>query len=338
MKDIYILAVESSCDDTSIAIIKNGHDCISLSISSQIDVHSKFGGVVPEIASRMHCENILLVLEDCLSKTNLKIEDMDAIAVTYKPGLMGSLLVGIEFAKTLAFLYDKPLIGVNHLIGHIYANNIEDNLEFPLLALVVSGGHTELIYMKEDYSFTKIGGTLDDAVGECYDKVAKVIGLEYPGGPKVDKLAHIGTPSYDLPLPLNDKTYNFSFSGIKSAVINLVHNEEQKNNKINKENLCATFQNNVVEVIVKKTMHALKEYNVNNLIVAGGVSANTGLRERLEKECQINNINLSIPRINYCTDNAAMIAAAGYFAYKKNIFADQTLNAVATDSLYKYNS
>ena len=190
--------------------------------------------------------------------------------------------------------------------------------------------------MKEDYSFEKIGGTLDDAVGECYDKVAKVIGLEYPGGPLVDKLAHDGEPLYDLPLPLNDKTYNFSFSGIKSAVINLVHNEIQRGNIINKENLCATFQKNVVEVLIKKTMRALKEYNVNNLIVAGGVSANKGLRERLTKECKENNINLSIPNINYCTDNAAMIGAAAYYAYQKGVLADQTLNAVAIDSLYKY--
>lgn len=338
MKDTYILGIESSCDETSMSIVKNGSEEIATVVLSQIDIHKNYGGVVPEIASRNHIENITIVLEELLTKSKMNINDITAISVTYGPGLIGSLLIGVQAAKTISLVTGKPLIPVHHIAGHIYANNLEKKLEFPLIALVVSGGHTELIYMKEDYSFTKIGGTLDDAVGECYDKVAKVIGLEYPGGPKVDKLAHIGTPSYDLPLPLNDKTYNFSFSGIKSAVINLVHNEEQKNNKINKENLCATFQNNVVEVIVKKTMHALKEYNVNNLIVAGGVSANTGLRERLQKECQINNINLSIPRINYCTDNAAMIAAAGYFAYKKNIFADQTLNAVATDSLYKYNS
>ena len=338
MKDTYILGIESSCDETSMSIVKNGSEEIATVVLSQIDIHKNYGGVVPEIASRNHIENITIVLEELLTKSKMNINDITAIAVTYGPGLIGSLLIGVQAAKTISLVTGKPLIPVHHIAGHIYANNLEKKLEFPLIALVVSGGHTELIYMKEDYSFTKIGGTLDDAVGECYDKVAKVIGLEYPGGPKVDKLAHIGTHSYDLPLPLNDKTYNFSFSGIKSAVINLVHNEEQRNNKINKENLCATFQNNVVEVIVKKTMHALKEYNVNNLIVAGGVSANTGLRERLEKECQMNNINLSIPRINYCTDNAAMIAAAGYFAYKKNIFADQTLNAVATDSLYKYNS
>lgn len=336
MKDIYILGIESSCDETSMSIVKNGSEEIATVVLSQIDIHKNYGGVVPEIASRNHIENITIVLEELLSKSNITLENITAIAVTYGPGLIGSLLIGVQAAKTISLVTGKPLIPIHHIIGHIYANNLEGRLKFPLIALVVSGGHTELIYMKEDYSFQKIGGTLDDAVGECYDKVAKVIGLEYPGGPKVDKLAYQGKPTYDLPLPLNDKTYNFSFSGIKSAVINLVHNEEQRHNQINKEDLCATFQNNVIEVIAKKTMRALEEYNVKNLIIAGGVSANKGLRERLEKDCQENKINLSIPRIDYCTDNATMIASAGYFAYQKNIFADQTLNAVATDSLYKY--
>ena len=236
MKDTYILGIESSCDETSMSIVKNGSEEIATVVLSQIDIHKNYGGVVPEIASRNHIENITIVLEELLTKSKMNINDITAIAVTYGPGLIGSLLIGVQAAKTISLVTGKPLIPVHHIAGHIYANNLEKKLEFPLIALVVSGGHTELIYMKEDYSFTKIGGTLDDAVGECYDKVAKVIGLEYPGGPKVDKLAHIGTPSYDLPLPLNDKTYNFSFSGIKSAVINLVHNEEQRNNKINKEN------------------------------------------------------------------------------------------------------
>ena len=267
----------------------------------------------------------------------MNMEDIAAIGVTYGPGLIGSLLIGVQAAKTIALVTGKPLIPVHHIAGHIYANNLEQRLTFPLIALVVSGGHTELIYMKEDYSFEKIGGTLDDAVGECYDKVAKVIGLEYPGGPKVDKFAHIGKDTYDLPYPLNDNTYNFSFSGIKSAVINLVHNETQRGNSINKEDLCTSFQERVTSILVKKTMHALKEYKVNNLIVAGGVSANKGLREKLEKECKNNNINLSFPRLSYCTDNAAMIGAAAYFAYKKNVIADQTLTAKAVDNLYKYD-
>ena len=336
MKDIYILAIESSCDETSMSIIKNGSEEIATIVLSQIDIHKTYGGVVPEIASRNHIENITIVLDELLNKSNMKIEDITAIGVTYGPGLIGSLLIGVQAAKTISLVTGKPLIPVHHIAGHIYANNLEKRLTFPLIALVVSGGHTELIYMKEDYSFKKIGGTLDDAVGECYDKVAKVIGLEYPGGPKVDKLAHIGKDTYDLPYPLNDNTYNFSFSGIKSAVINLVHNETQRGNEINKENLCASFQERVTSVIVKKTMRALKEYNVNNLIVAGGVSANQGLRERLEEECKANNINLSFPRLSYCTDNAAMIGAAAYFAYQKNILADQTLTAKAVDNLYKY--
>ena len=336
MKDIYILAIESSCDETSMSIIKNGEEEINTVVLSQIDIHKNYGGVVPEIASRNHIENITIVLDELLQKSQMNIEDITTIGVTYGPGLIGSLLVGVQAAKTISLVTGKPLIPVHHIAGHIYANNLEQKLTFPLIALVVSGGHTELVYMKEDYSFEKIGSTLDDAVGECYDKVAKVIGLEYPGGPKVDKLAHIGKDTYDLPYPLNDNTYNFSFSGIKSAVINLVHNEEQRGKAINKENLCTSFQKRVTSILVRKTIKALKEYNVNNLIIAGGVSANLGLREKLEEECKKNNINLSFPRLNYCTDNAAMIGAAAYFAYKKGITADQTLTAKATDNLYKY--
>lgn len=336
MKDIYILAIESSCDETSMSIIKNGTTEIATVILSQIDIHKNFGGVVPEIASRNHIENITIVLDEILSKSNINIDDITAIGVTYGPGLIGSLLIGVQAAKTISLVTGKPLIPVHHIAGHIYANNLEKRLSFPLIALVVSGGHTELIYMEKDYSFKKIGGTLDDAVGECYDKVAKVIGLEYPGGPKVDNLAHQGKDTYDLPYPLDDKTYNFSFSGIKSAVINLVHNEEQRGNNINKADLCTSFQERVTSVLVKKTMHAIKEYNASNLIVAGGVSANKGLRERLEKECKEKNIHLSIPKIEHCTDNAAMIGAAAFYAYQKGIIADQTLTAVAVDNLYKY--
>ena len=335
MKDIYILGIESSCDETSMSIVKNGHTEIATVILSQIDIHKNYGGVVPEIASRNHIENITIVLEELLNKAQMNIDEITAIGVTYGPGLIGSLLIGVQAAKTISLVTGKPLIPVHHIIGHIYANNLEERLNFPLVALVVSGGHTELIYMEKDYSFHKIGGTLDDAVGECYDKVAKVIGLEYPGGPKVDKLAHEGKPTYNLPLPLNDKTYNFSFSGIKSAVINLVHNENQRGKEINKEDLCATFQHNVIEVITKKTMHAIKEYNVKSLVVAGGVSANLGLRERLKEECQKENIHLSFPKLKYCTDNATMIAAAAYFAYQKGITADLTLTAMATDTIYK---
>lgn len=333
MKKTYILAIESSCDETSMSIIADGKEEIGTVVLSQIDIHKDYGGVVPEIASRAHIENVTMVLEELLNKTQIKIEEVDAIAVTYGPGLIGSLLIGMVAAKTLAFIYNKPLIPVHHIAGHIYANNLVNPMRFPLIALVVSGGHTELIYMKEDYSFEFIGGTLDDAVGEAYDKVARVMGLSYPGGPIVDSLAHQGNDTYNLPLPLDDNSYNFSFSGLKSAVINLVHNEKQRGNDINTTDLATTFQNRVVEILTKKTMKALKEYNVNNLIVAGGVAANKGLREKLEYLCKENNINLTIPNIKYCTDNAAMIGAAGYYAYKLGRVADLTLDSKASDTL-----
>ena len=333
MKDTYILAIESSCDETSCSIVKNGAYEISNIVLSQIDVHTLYGGVVPEIASRMHIEVITKVIEEALFKSTLTMNDIDAIAVTYGPGLIGSLLVGVTAAKTLAYVYNKPLVPVHHIAGHIYANNLVSPMEFPLMALVVSGGHTELVYMKEDYNFEVIGSTLDDAVGEVYDKVARVIDIGYPGGPKVDELAHIGEDTYDLPLPLDDSSFNFSFSGLKSAVINLKHNEEQRGNTIRKEDLATSFQNRVVEVITKKTMHALKEYNCKNLIIAGGVSANKGLREKFSNLCSREGINLTVPDLKYCTDNAAMIGAAGYYAYKLGRRADLSLNAKATDSL-----
>lgn len=333
MKDIYILAIESSCDETSIAIVKNGVEVITNIVSSQINVHELFGGVVPEIASRMHIENITIVLDQALKTSGMSMDDIDAIAVTYGPGLIGSLLVGLQAAKTLSFIYNKSLVPVHHIAGHIYANNIGKAMNFPLISLVVSGGHTELVLMKENYSFEYIGGTLDDAVGECYDKVARVIGLAYPGGPKLDALAHTGIDSYNLPLPLDDDSYNFSFSGLKSSVINLKHNEEQRGNKINDANLAASFQNRVIKILTKKTMKALKKYNVDNLIIAGGVSANKGLRDEFKKLCDENNINLSIPDLKYCTDNAAMIGAAGYYAYKLSRIANLDLNSKANDEL-----
>lgn len=335
MKSTYILAIESSCDETSVSIIKDGHEEIVTVVLTQIDIHKLFGGVVPEVASRHHIENITIVIEECLHKANMTIEQVDAIAVTYGPGLIGSLLIGVQAAKTLAYLYQKPLIPVHHIAGHIYANNLVEEMKFPLIALVVSGGHTELMYMKEDYSFEKIGGTLDDAIGEAYDKVARVIGLPYPGGPAVDKLAHQGKDTYHLPLPLDDDSYDFSFSGLKSAVINLSHNEQQRGNEIRKEDLACSFQNRVVEILAKKTMKALKEFGVDRLIVAGGVAANQGLRERLQTLCEQENIHLIIPPMKYCTDNAAMIGAAGYFAYQLGIRGDLTLNAKATGELKK---
>ena len=333
MNDKYILAIESSCDETSMAIIKNGVEDIATVILSQMDTHASYGGVVPEIASRMHVESITMVLDETLKKANMKLDDISAIAVTYGPGLIGSLLIGLQAAKTLSMITGKPLVPVHHIAGHIYANNLVKRMQFPLLALVVSGGHTELVYMKEDYSFEKIGGTLDDAVGEAYDKVARVIGIPYPGGPNVDKLAHIGKDSYPLPLPLDDDTYNFSFSGLKSAVINLKHNYEQRGEEIVPEDLATSFQNRVVEILTKKALKAIKEYHIKHLIVAGGVAANKGLRERLETLSKENNFELIMPPMKYCTDNAAMIGAAGYYAYKMGRIAGLDLNAKATDKL-----
>ncbi len=333
MKKTYILAIESSCDETSVSIICDGKEEIATVVLSQMDTHANFGGVVPEVASRMHIENITMVLEECLEKANMKMEDVDAIAITYGPGLIGSLLIGLQAAKTLAYLYGKPLIPVHHIAGHIYANNLVKPMEFPLISLVVSGGHTELIYMKDHYSFEKLGSTLDDAVGEAYDKVARVLGLHYPGGPLVDKLAHEGKDTYSLPLPLDDDSYNFSFSGIKSAVINLSHNEHQRGNEIITENLACSFQNRVVEILTKKTMRALREKNVKHLIIAGGVAANKGLREKFTELCEKEDIELTVPAMKYCTDNAAMIGAAGYYAYKIGRRADLSLNSKATDRL-----
>ena len=314
-KDMYILGIESSCDETSASIVKNGTEEISTVISSQIDIHKDFGGVVPEIASRHHVKNITMVLEECLTQANMTMDDIDAIAITYGPGLIGSLLIGIP---------------VHHIAGHIYANSLVRPLKFPLLALVVSGGHTELIEMTDHYKFQKLGGTLDDAIGECFDKVARVIGLEYPGGPKLDKLAQIGKHTYKLPIPLHDDSYNFSFSGLKSAVINLAHNEEQRGRELNKEDLATSFQTVAVESLISKTRKAIKEKNIKYLIVAGGVAANKSLRREIEKLGEETNIEVSIPPMKYCTDNATMIAAAGYYAYLDGRKADLTLNSTSS--------
>ena len=334
--DVYILGIESSCDEMSASIIKNGNEEIKTIILSQMDIHKKYGGVVPEIASRCHIESATMVFDELFEGLDLTMDDITAIAVTYGPGLIGSLLVGLQIAKTLSFIYNKPLIPVHHIAGHIYANNLVEEMKFPLISLVVSGGHTDIIYMKNHFDFKKIGGTLDDAVGECYDKVARVLGLPYPGGPEIDKLSKEGNNTYKLPLPLDDDSYNFSFSGLKSAVINLVHNEEQRGNTINRADLAASFQNTVIEIISKKTMRALEEYNVNNLIMSGGVAANKALRANLERLSEENNIKFTVPPIKYCTDNAAMIATAGYFAYINGLRADMSLNAKATSSLYEY--
>ena len=333
MKDTYILGIESSCDETSVSIVKNGTEEIATSTSTQIDIHKDFGGVVPEIASRHHVKNVTMVLEDCFDKANMTMDDIDAIAITYGPGLIGSLLIGLETAKTLAFIHNKPLIPVHHIAGHIYANSLVKELKFPLLALVVSGGHTEIIEMTDHYKFNKLGGTLDDAIGECYDKVARVIGLEYPGGPKIDKLAKEGQPTYELPVPLKDDSYNFSFSGLKSAVINLAHNEEQRGNKLNEADLATSFQKVAIESITTKIRKAIIEKDIKTVIVAGGVAANQGLRTAMQEVAEELNVDLSIPPMKYCTDNATMIAAAGYYAYLDGRRADLTLNSKSQDKL-----
>lgn len=335
MKDVYILGIESSCDETSISIVKNGYEEIATTISTQMDTHAEFGGVVPEIASRMHTESITLVLEDLLSKANMSVSDVDAIAVTYAPGLLGSLLVGIEFAKTLSLVYNKPLIKVHHIAGHIYANNLVKKMEFPSLALVVSGGHTELVKMNDDYDFEVIGTTLDDAIGECFDKVARVLGLKYPGGPNIERLAEVGAPTYNLPKPMDNSEISFSFSGLKSAVINLVHNENQRGNEINKENLACSFQTIAVDELIRKTELAIKQTGIKRLIVAGGVSANKYLRSELEKLCNELNIDLSVPPLKYCTDNATMIACAAYPLYLKNEFSNYELNGKSQEYFFE---
>jgi len=330
MKNVYILAIESSCDDTSVSIVKNGCIDVSTSINSQIDIHKKYGGVVPEVASRMHLENITLVIKDCLNKSDIKIEDIDAIAATYGPGLSGSLLVGIEAAKTLSFLYNKPFIKVNHMLGHICANKLGGTkINYPVISLIISGGHTDLILMEDDNNFKYLGSTLDDAIGECFDKVARILDLPYPGGPNIEKLAKNGKDSYEMPNILEkDDSYNFSFSGIKSYVNNLVHNEHQRGNKINKNNLSCSFQKAVTKVLVSKTKKALKDYKIKELLVSGGVSSNSYIRSELEKMCDELKIDINIPDKKYCTDNATMIGAAAYFAYKQGDIADENLNAV----------
>ena len=325
-----VLGIESSCDETSVAIVSDGKEVLANVINSQIKIHERFGGVVPEVASRHHVYQVSMVFDEAFKIAGVNPEDIDLVAVTEGPGLIGSLLVGVNAAKTFALMYNKPLIGVHHLAGHIYANAIEHEMKFPCIALLVSGGNTELIYMNDHFSFDIIGQTLDDAVGEAYDKVARVVGLPYPGGPHVDRLAHEGEDTYHLPrVYLEDGSYNFSFSGLKSAVINIAHNAKQRGEEINVNNLCASFQASVTEVLVRKTIKLAKEMNCKNIIVAGGVSANKGLKERFEKEAK--DFNVSIPSIKYCTDNAAMIAVAGYYQYQKNKeLSDLTLNADAS--------
>jgi len=313
---LIVLAVESSCDETSVAVVKDGKEVLSNIVLSQIDIHKMYGGVVPEIASRYHIENMTIVFEEALLKSDVTIDEIDVVAVTEGPGLIGALLVGINAASAFAFAHNKPLIGVNHLAGHIYAANIDTTLKFPLVALLVSGGHTELIYMKDHMDFQVLGSTLDDAVGEAYDKVSRMLGLGYPGGPVIDKLAKDGKDTFNLTRPYLDKNdYKFSFSGIKSAVNNIVYHANRKGEEINKADLAASFQEAVMDVLIYKLKLAVDNYNVDQVVIAGGVAANSRLRERAHAE--LLNKEILIPKMKYCTDNAAMIGAAGYYTYLK---------------------
>lgn len=326
-----ILAVETSCDETSVSVIENATNTLSNIVLSQIESHKRFGGVVPEVASRHHVEGMTTTIDEALKKAQVTMEDIDAVAVTQGPGLIGALLVGINAAKALAFAYDKPIIPVHHIAGHIYANHLEQPLQFPLMALIVSGGHTELIYMKDHLNFEVIGETRDDAVGEAYDKVARTIGLSYPGGPQIDKLAAEGKDRYDFPrVWLENDSYDFSFSGLKSAVINKLHNLRQKGEAIEAADVATSFQNSVVEVLVGKAMNACRAYDVQQLIVAGGVASNKGLRTHLTQACKDNDITLHIPSMKLCTDNAAMIGAAGHYLYQRGMQADMSLNGLSS--------
>lgn len=327
MKNVYILAVESSCDETSVSIIKNGYEDIATIINTQIDVHTKYGGVVPEVASRLHLENITMVINECMEKANMKFEDIDAFACTYAPGLLGSLLVGVESTKALSYIYKKPFIAVNHMMGHIYANMIGNHLEYPLLSLIISGGHTDLILMKSDDSFEYLGQTLDDAIGEAYDKVARILNLPYPGGPNVEKYALEGKPTYKMPNILNDDSFNFSFSGIKSHINNLVHNERQRGHEVNEYDIASSFQTCVTSHLVDKTKKALLKYNLNTLLISGGVASNSYIRESLKEMCDSIGVTMHMPPKKYCTDNAAMIGAAAYVLYKNKKFAPLSTNA-----------
>ncbi|UJS27509.1 tRNA (adenosine(37)-N6)-threonylcarbamoyltransferase complex transferase subunit TsaD [Macrococcoides canis] len=324
-KDITILAIETSCDETAASIVRNGYEVLSNVINSQIESHKRFGGVVPEVASRHHVENITMVIEEAIVEAHMTWDDIDAVAVTEGPGLIGALLVGINAAKALALAHGKPLIPVHHIAGHVYANHIEERLTFPMLALVISGGHTELVLMKDHLDFEVIGETRDDAVGEAYDKVARTIDLPYPGGPHVDRLAASGEDVLEFPRPIMEG-YDFSFSGLKSAVINKLHNLNQKGISYKKEDVAASFQASVIDVLTTQTFKALEDYEIKQLLICGGVAANRGIRARMEQMCADKDVKLLIPPLNLCTDNAAMIGAAAYYEYIAGKFGAMDLN------------
>lgn len=325
-----ILAIESSCDETSVAVVENGEKILSNIVASQIKSHKRFGGVVPEVASRHHVEQITICIEEALAEADVSAKDLKAVAVTYGPGLVGALLIGLSAAKAFAWANGLPLLPINHMAGHIYAARLVEPLEFPLMALLVSGGHTELVYMEEDGSFEIIGETRDDAAGEAYDKVGRVLGLSYPSGKEIDELAHHGEDTYDFPRAMiKEDNFDFSFSGLKSAFINLTHNAEQRGDELDRKNLAASFQASVVEVLVTKTIKACKAYPVKQLIVAGGVAANRGLRETMSDaiSAELPAMKLIVPPLRLCGDNAAMIGAAAHVELQKGHFAGMSLNA-----------
>lgn len=330
-----ILAIESSCDETSIAIIKDD-ELLANVVATQISMHQQFGGVMPELASRLHCENVLYVLDEAVRKANIKLEDVDAFAFTRGPGLVGALHIGMQVAKTLAMLYDKPLIPVHHLAAHIYANEYVKPLKFPLLSIVVSGGNTEFVYMKESLDFEIIGETKDDAIGECFDKVARTVGLPYPGGIPIDKLSKEGKHTYKLPFPLHDDSLDFSYSGLKTAVINLVNNEKQKGHEINVPDLCKSFQDVAVGLIMDRLDKALDRYDIKQVVLAGGVSANSYLREMMHKRLDNTDVDLIVPPIWCTTDNAAMIARLASHLYDLKIFAPLSVSADPNWRIDKY--
>lgn len=329
MQPHIVMSFESSCDETSVAIIKDGKKILSNIVATQIKSHQRFGGVVPEVASRHHIEEVTICIDDAMREANVTYDNIDAIAVTYGPGLVGALLIGVTAAKTVAWAHNIPLIPVNHIAGHILASRYVTKIEYPALALVVSGGHTELVLMPEEGEFKIIGETRDDAAGEAYDKVGRVLGINYPAGPKVDQIAAQGKDTFDFPRAMEkEDNFDFSFSGLKSAFLNTTHHADQIHEELNKDDLAASFQSAVVDVLVDKTKKALQEYPVKQLILAGGVAANHGLREALGKAIDdIDGTELVKVPLKLCGDNAAMIGAAGYVLGKKNVFAGVDLNA-----------
>ncbi len=325
-----ILSFESSCDETSVAVIKNGKQILSNIIATQIKSHQRFGGVVPEVASRHHVEEITQCIQMAMDEAEVTYDDLDAVAVTYGPGLVGSLLIGIMAAKTVAYAHNLPLIKSNHLAGHIYSANFVTDLEYPFMALLVSGGHTELVYVKAPGEFETLGDTRDDAVGEAYDKIGRVLGINYPAGKEVDRLAGIGEDTFNFPRAMvQEDNLDFSFSGLKSAFINTVHHADQVDEELSKEDLAASFQAAVLDILTNKTFRAIKTHPVKQLIVAGGVAANNGLRKRLAEEIskRKDDIELVFPPLRLCGDNAAMIGAIAQIQYDKKDFADLTVNA-----------